>query len=172
MGLNYTDLTTVTREAMLKEIDLDGAGLYISPNLTPEGANLYPTWLRDAARSGTDESLASAIEPHLMATETSRQKSPGGRPFAPVMRSNAHTMLAEGQFNRFYMRAIALRATREGKKVFVYRAKEVDEERSTSRHLIGQELNPHDVLADLRLPPKDQKLGLARPNSGISLRLQ
>lgn len=90
------------------------------------------------------------------------------------MRSNAHEMLAEGEFNRFYIRAICLRAIEDGiSEVVVYRAKRVQHARSESERKIGQLVSAEPLLRDLREHPgADTALGLPPgPNSGLSIQL-
>ncbi len=84
-------------------------------------------------------------------------------------------MLAEGEFNRFYIRAVCARAVADGiSGVVVYRAKSVEHARSESERKIGQTVDPSAVLNDLRAHPGvDTALGLPPgPNSGLSIALQ
>lgn len=83
-------------------------------------------------------------------------------------------MLAEGDFNRYYMRGVALRAMDEEREVVeVYRARLSLEPRPESEEIEGQTLPARDVLDYLRgkrsMDPTT--LRLARPNSGLSIRL-
>jgi hypothetical protein len=83
-------------------------------------------------------------------------------------------MLAEGDFNRYYMRGVALRAIEELRQVVeVYRARLSMEPRPESAQLEGRRLNAADVLSHLRGPlsadPSVAPLG--RTNSGLSVRL-
>lgn len=90
------------------------------------------------------------------------------------MRSNAHEMLAEGEYTRFYMRAICLRALEDGiAHVVVYRAKEVEKARSESEQKIGQQVSTQALLNDLRTSKGvDTALGLPPgPNSGLAVKL-
>jgi hypothetical protein len=90
------------------------------------------------------------------------------------MRVNAHEMLAEGEFNRFYIRAICLRAIEDGvPEVIVYRAKPVEHARAESEQKIGKGVAPEALLRDLRAHPGiDTALGLPQgPNSGLSVYL-
>jgi hypothetical protein len=90
------------------------------------------------------------------------------------MRVNAHEMLAEGEFNRFYIRAVCLRAIKEGtSEVIVYRAKIVEHARAESEQKIGQRIAAETLLRDLRAHPGiDTALGLPPgPNSGLSAQL-
>ncbi len=143
MGLEYRDLDERTRTLMLDEIDRDSAGgsLYLSDNLTTEGKTEYPDLLRAAAREGNDETLAGEIRGRLKPFEKPRQLKSGGFSKAPKMRSNAHEMLAEGEFNRFYIRALCRRAIEDCKPhLIVYRANAVEKPRSTSEAMIGRAL--------------------------------
>jgi hypothetical protein len=83
-------------------------------------------------------------------------------------------MLAEGEFNRFYIRALCMSAMEDGvTELVVYRAKAVQSARSESERKIGQAVSPGALLNDLRARPGvDTALGLpAGPNSGLSVRL-
>jgi hypothetical protein len=90
------------------------------------------------------------------------------------MRSNAHEMLGEGEFNRFYIRGLCLRAIEDGiPDVEVYRAKPVDSPRPESQALIGQRIKAEALLQDLRARTNvEPALGCPPgPNSGLSVRL-
>ena len=62
------------------------------------------------------------------------------------MPSNAHNTLAEGEFNRFYLRGLCLEAIQQGKMIEVYRAKAVNQPRAVSQALIGTQLDPNQLL--------------------------
>jgi hypothetical protein len=176
MGLEYRNLDERTRKLMLFEIDRDikAGTLYISDNLNPQGKNDYPNLLRHAATSGNDITLAEDIKGRLNSHEKPRLLKSGEFSKPPVMRSNAHEMLAEGEFNRFYIRAVSARALEDGiNNVIIYRAKDVSNPRSESEAKIGQEISAQALLSDLRAHPGvDTALGLPPgPNSGLSVRL-
>lgn len=119
-------------------------------------------------------SLAASILRRLNSHEKPRKLKSGGFSKPPIMRKNAHQMLAEGEFNRFYIRALCLRAIEdEHPQVVVYRAKAVTNARSASEQMIGQNMPAEAVLRDLReRPGVDTALGLPPgPNSGLSVRL-
>lgn len=67
MGLAYRNLDERTRKLMLSEIERDVAAdkLYESDNLNIQGKRDYPDLLRNAARSGTDVTLAADIKSRL-----------------------------------------------------------------------------------------------------------
>lgn len=161
---------------MLVEIDRDisAGGLYVSDNLSPQGKNDYPNLLRSAARNGTDMMLAADIRSRLNTHEKPRLLKSGEFSKPPVMRINAHEMLAEGEFNRFYIRAVCLRALEDGiTNIIVYRGKDVANPRPESEAKIGQAISAQALLDDLRAHPGvDTALGLPPgPNSGLSVRL-
>lgn len=176
MPMEYKHLDERTRALMLAEIerDISSGTLYLSDNLTPQGCNSFPDLLRKAARTGDDASLAADVRNCLDSHEKPRRLASGGFSKPPIMRSNAHEMLAEGEFNRFYMRAICLRAIEDGvEQVIVYRAKEVMKARSSSVQKVGQSMPTQALLNDLRTHiGVDTALGLPPgPNSGLCVRL-
>jgi len=176
MGLDYRNLDDRTRTLMLGEIDRDMAQntLFLSDNLNPQGRADYPELLRTAARTGTDVMLAGSIQGRLNSHEKPRRLKSGEFSKPPLMRSNAHEMLAEGEFNRFYIRALCLRSIEDGiAQVIVYRAKGVQNPRPESEARIGQSVAVDALLHDLRAHPGvDTALGLPPgPNSGLSVRL-
>jgi len=176
MGLEYKNLDERTRSLMLAEIDRDIAAntLYLSENLNPRGKADYPDLIRTAARSGSDVTLAAAIRDRLNPYEKPRKLKSGEFSKPPAMRSNAHEMLAEGEFNRFYIRAVCLRAIEDGlQEVVVYRAKNVQNARQESERKIGQRVPAEQLLRDLRASVGvDTAMGLPPgPNSGLCVQL-
>lgn len=176
MGLTYRNLDERTRELMLAEIERDIVAntLFLSDNLNPQGRVDYPNLIRATAMSGSDVTLSTDIRSRLNMHEKPRKLKSGGFSKPPVMRSNAHEMLAEGEFNRFYIRAVCLRAIEDGiSEVVVYRAKSVQHARSESERKIGQHVAAETLLQDLRAHPGvDTALGLpSGPNSGLSVHL-
>lgn len=176
MALNLVNLDATTRRFMAEEVEYDVVNnkLYFSPRLSTVGAQAYPALLRSAIESGTDESLASELRVvgRLNATEQ-RKKPKGGFTTAQVPVTAPET-LAEGEFNRFYVRGLCRRAMSEGiATLVVYRAKAVQNPRPESVALIGTALSPQKLLEDLREHPgTDTALGLPPgPNSGLSVRL-
>jgi hypothetical protein len=176
MGLDYMNLDERTRNLMLAEIqqDLEPNTLFLSDNLNSQGRIDYPALLIAAAREGSDDSLAAELRSRLNSHEKPRRLQSGGFSKPPVMRSNAHEMLAEGEFNRFYIRALCQRALQDSiPTLIVYRAKVVQSARSESEAKIGQAVDPASLLNDLRTHKGiDTALGLPPgPNSGLSVRL-
>jgi hypothetical protein len=176
MPLTYAHLDDRTRHLMIAEIERDIAAgtLYLSDNLSEQGCSNYPNLLRAAAHNGSDAALAQELLSCLNSHEKPRWLRSGSFSKPPVMRSNAHEMLADGEFNRFYMRALCRRVIEDGiKSVVVYRAKEVSNPRSASEEVLGKHMAPESLLEDLRTHPGvDTALGLPPgPNSGLCIRL-
>ncbi len=166
MALNLMNLDERTRQLMLDEIDRDVAAgtLYMGANLTQRGQKDYEELLRYAVKEGDDATLARA----LRSSGRIAERTTAGRKVA----SNAAEVLAEGEFNRFYIRALCLRAIEdESGPLTVYRAKQVHKPRSESQALIGNTYDPATLLADIR-----DSIGTGTmsgvpggPNSGLSV---
>jgi hypothetical protein len=97
-----------------------------------------------------------------------------GKPYPKAVPHNAPETLAEGEFNRFYIRAICVIALRRGQTdVEVYRAKDVIKPRPESASKMGSRVDANALLNDLRTSiGVESALGIpAGPNSGLSVRL-
>lgn len=174
MPLDLVDLDTVRGE-MLAEVDDDMAAseLYLSPRLSPTGRAQYPGLLRTAIESGTDGSLALALQGPGLINDTEQRRTKSGYTTAKVP-VTAPTTLAEGEFNRFYIRGVCRSAIADGSMtVTVYRARASATPRSESVALEGTTLDARALLDDLRTHSGvDTVLGLPPgPNSGLSVRL-
>jgi hypothetical protein len=175
MALNLADLDRV-REAMLAEVEHDIAAgvLYRSARLTDAGWSVYPDVLKKAISSGDDAMLAASLQDPRYWLDQEQSRSSKGKVYWKKVPVNAHETLAEGEFNRFYLRGLCQVALETGvAEVVVYRAKGVAEPRPESEALIGAILDPAALLADLRTHGGvDTALGLPPgPNSGLSGKL-
>lgn len=177
MGLNLVNLTGEVRRYMLEEIEMDIAsakGIYLSTRLNERGIAAYPNLLKTASQDHNDDWLADQIENNgLLNAREQKRKPKGGFTWADVPYTAPET-LAEGEFNRFYARALCRHAIDSGVgEVVVYRAKAVMNARSASEAKIGTRINAHVLLNDLRTHQgMDTALGLPPgPNSGLSVRL-
>jgi hypothetical protein len=174
--MDLVDLTGGVRALMVEEIrlDQDHGRLFISPRLTLRGANDYPALLLEAAAARDIPWLAREIRifGRLQTMETRR--TPSGGTISAKVPVNAADMIAEGEFNRFYIRGLCLLAMVEPthRELEVYRAKFVTSPRMQSMALIGTRVEPAQLLADLQAHPGvDTALGVpAGPNSGLSVR--
>jgi hypothetical protein len=176
MGLNYADLDDVTRQQMLTELDseLEADTLYISNYLSTVGRERYPELLREAIENGNDDSLAAALMESGIFDSHHQRRNPRGGFIRAKVPHTANATLAEGEFNRFYLRGLCLRAIAEGiTEIEIYRARSSSQPRPESQAMIGRRLDAGELLADLRannfvdtalrLPPG--------PNSGLSGRI-
>lgn len=170
MTFSFFDLDEKTRKLMLEELhyDLERRSIYISARLNSFGVTQFPSRLQNALTHGTEESLARDLLGSFNSTE--EKKKPKGGFTTATIPVNANKTLAEGEYNRYYVRALCRRAIDEGQRLQVYRAKQVSNPRAESTQKIGQFLEPLALLTDLR-NNVDPHLGLAIPNSGLSVRL-
>lgn len=170
MGLNYLSLDDITRKLMLEEFkyDIDCENCYTSKRFHEVGRKCYIEIMPQHILEGTDDSLASALK----ANDCFNSHEPRGANMVKVPVTAAQTF-AEGEFNRFYIRGVCLRAINEGREIEVYRARTSGSPRPESEALIGRKMNPSALLKDLR----DNKgfetaLGLPPgPNSGLSIKM-
>jgi len=176
MSLNYKNLDEPTRKLMLDELQIDeGKGiLYLSNRLSEPGLQQYPRLLKTAIEDGNDGTLEASLSKIGIFNATFPRKKPSGGYSEVKMPSNAAQTLAEGEFNRFYIRGICRVAIEANtNEVLVYRAKEVKQPRPGSEEMIGQSRDAEKLLEDLRSSiGVDTALGLPQgPNSGLSVHL-
>lgn len=175
MAFNFPNLDEKTRQSMLDELnyDIQHDSVYISSRLNTHGEANYILFLKQAISNGNETSLCNTLAHNCLNSTENRKKSSGGYTIAKVP-SNANEVLAEGEFNRYYIRALCLQAISESRQLKIYRAKSVRTPRIESQQQIGQfVLDPNKLLQDLRthmgvdpalhLPPG--------PNSGLSVQL-
>ena len=176
MGLTYPQLDEATRRLMLEELDLDvrEGRLYVSDRLSPTGVHEYPQRLRAAIESGTDESLAATLRQNGRLNSTKQRRKPSGGYTTAKVPVTAADTLAEGEFNRFYVRGLCRRnlQERDGQLV-VHRAKAVAQPRPESEALIGTSPDAEKLLSDLRTNiGVEPALGVPKgPNSGLSVQI-
>ena len=174
MPLKYDDLDPATRRHAIAELDADIASgaFHPSDRLRPTAVAEYQRLLREAIRYYDDLWLEQHVDDLLLDFEP-RQTRTGAQTTAKVPEM-APRMLAEGDFNRYYMRGVALRAIEEGRQVVeVYRARLSLEPRVDSAELEGHRLRAREVVDHLRgQRVEDANVArLGRPNSGLSVRL-
>lgn len=174
MPLQYESLDPTTRRFAIAELDGDiASGAYhSSERIRPTAIAEYQRYLHEALRYYDDRWLEEHASDLMVDFEPRRTRS-GGQT-AVKLPEMASRMLAEGDFNRYYMRGVALRAVEEGRQVIeVYRARLSMEPRAESAQLDGHRLPAEEVLKYLRgeqvADPAISALG--RPNSGLSVRL-
>lgn len=167
MGLNLVNLDSLTRKYMVEEINLDiqKGTLYLSKRLTPQGIDQYPNILIDSAKLGNDATFEKSLS--VTGIITNFETRMGKMVKVPV---TAAATLAEGEFNRFYIRAVCRRAIDEGiANVEIYRAKYVENPRPESTMAIGRNVDPKLLLDDIRNNPGKSVYIPSGPNSGLSV---
>ena len=175
MALNYENLDGKTRPFMLREVELDlsRGNLYLSPRLNEHGQQNYVSLLKEAIGHYNDAWLADQLDKNACMAEFELRKQSGvsRKVKVPV---NAHQVLSEGEFNRFYIRGVCARVIHEGfNQIEVYRGKSVKTPRSESQAMIGKKLPAEELLKDLRASiGVDTAFGLpSGPNSGLTVRM-
>src|SRR5512147_1266918 len=112
MSLYYVHLDDRTRLLMWEEVEYDISRnqLHISPFLSGQGQRDYVNLLREAIQHGTDETLAQELREHRRILRTLPRRNPKGGYSISATPENAAQVLAESEFNRYYIRALARRA--------------------------------------------------------------
>ncbi|QIK54463.1 hypothetical protein G7051_08965 [Dysgonomonas sp. HDW5B] len=166
---NFLDLTDDVRQLMVEEINNDIAEekLYISERLNEAGKEVYPNFLLETAIQGNEELLTSLLESDEYFNSTYlRQNKPVKMP------SNAASLLAQSEFNRFYIRAVCRASINQNiSEVEIYRARESSWARAGSEDQIGEKILAEDLLKDLRTSIGVQPQILPEINSGLSVKL-
>jgi hypothetical protein len=117
MGLKFQNLDQKTRGYLLEEIEIDTRrdALYLSPWLTQKGQGDWADHLREAAANGSDDTLGRALRESRLINATAVRRKPDGYGYTTYrIPYTAHEMLAEGEFNRFYVRGLCRHALAEG----------------------------------------------------------
>jgi len=176
MSLSLTNLDDKTRSLMLKEVEDDIAStrLYSSPRLSQAGQADYSDLLQKAIANHDEVWLASQLRSGNRINMQEPRRKPSGGTTSVKVPVTAPETLAEGEFNRFYIRGLCRRAEQEGiASLVVYRAKHVENPRPESERKIGSSISAQSLLNDLRNNIGiDTALGLpAGPNSGLSVKL-
>jgi hypothetical protein len=174
MPLKYDDLDPATRGFALAEFDGDSerGARTISSRIRPTRTEEYASLLREALAYYDDRWLEDRAEG--MVVDFELRQTPSGATTTAKLPSYAPRVLAEGDFNRYYMRGVCARAVAEGRGVVeVYRARLSAEPRPESREMEGQRLDAAKLLEELRTSYADaeDEPSLGKPNSGLSVRL-
>lgn len=172
MSLELRDLDEVTRGYMLEELewDIENNNLYISDRLSERGKLDYPNLLRQAIQNGNDAMLATQLRLHGR-LKTHEPRTTGRKTSIAKVPVNAPEVLAEGEFNRFYLRGLCKRVLDAGKGTLIaYRARQSMNPRPESLAIEGRRFAAEQLLQDLRdSVGVDTALGLPPgPNSGMS----
>jgi hypothetical protein len=173
MLMNLVNLNADIRTLMIEEFnyDISRSQKPRSKRLTFSGNSLYPNILKEAIQIHDDLWLSRKLiglfedkEPKKYPNKTVMSKIP----------DNANEVLAEGDFNRFYMRALCLFAIKNNiPSLEIYSAKITHTPRDKSRRLLLQKfIDPTKLLNDLRNSIDDEtKIGVGDSGSSLSVKL-
>lgn len=175
MSFNFENLDQRTRVLMEDEVNYDirNNRLYISLRLTEVGKVNYSRLLKEAIVDGNEVSFCNDLKNQNCIKAREERRTKNGIQLVNVP-ATANETLAEGEFNRFYIRALCRRVLEDKTGILeIYRAKQVLNPRPESQMIIGKTLDPERLLNDLRINIGiDPALGLPQgPNSGLSIRL-
>lgn len=174
MGLRYENLDEITRKYMLQESQLGGH--YISPRLTDDGQSGWHSLLEEGLKKFNDDWIASEILSRGYLRSREQYVRNGVTHSRNINMPHAAQQLAEGEFNRYYIRGLCLRAKAEDKNVLiVYRGKHVQQPRPESELKIGTAISVEVLLSTLRsndFVTIENVLGVpGGPNSGLTCKL-
>jgi hypothetical protein len=149
VNLYYEDLGQRTRQLMLDDLALGIADnrLVISPCLSGQGVRDYPNLQRQVIESGDDASLATALteQRRLLRSHTRRKR--GGGYGIVLTPPKVAGIIAESEFNHYYIRALARRAIGDCLvELVVVRAWSVTQPRPQSEALVETSLDPRAIL--------------------------
>lgn len=175
MGIRYDSLDESVRSCMVQELDADlrAGRLYASPRLNDIGKQKWSVLLRQALLQHDDAWLADAVRSAELLNSSVPRHNRDGSVSMTRMPDNAADTLAEGEFNRFYIRGLCAQVlVSGGTEVEVYRGKEVQSPRPESQAMIGKHFSAAKLLDDLRQSTGvDTAMGLPPgPNSGLTVR--
>ena len=162
------------RELILREFngDVKNDKVYFSKRLKKSSFEQYKEVLKKALSKGTSKTLSEDISKNVLLNPTLVRQTKKGL-ITAKMPFDAPLTLAEGEFNRYYIRGVCLKAIEENKKVIVYRARFSSNPRSESEAKINLEIDPKKLLEDLRKNiGLETHLRLPQPNSGLSVKIK
>ena len=175
MGIRYQNLDDVTRAYMLEESRLGGH--YKSPRLNGVGLESWVSLLEGAIQSHDDDWLSAELLRHgyFKAVETYTTRS-GAVAQRRINAPHSAQMLAEGEFNRYYLRGLCRRASEESTpELLIYRGKAVTNPRPESEAKIGTRIGILGLLNTLRrndfVSVEEAFAVPGGPNSGLTARL-
>jgi hypothetical protein len=174
MGITYANLDETTRSFMREESDLGGH--YPSPRLNEVGLKAWVDLLNQAIETGDDDWLAEQLR-DLSYFKHEEDYSRNGKIFSRRINAmHAAQQLAEGEFNRYYLRGLCRRAQNDNvPALLVYRGKEVSVPRPESQAKVGTLIGVNELLQVLRrndFVSIEDALGVpGGPNSGLTARL-
>ena len=169
--LNLDEKIRASMVAEFEEFDVTPGDVYLSPRLNDHGRKMWAPMLTEAARGGDDRWLAQQLTAGrmLIRRETAYRK---GRHYVKDVPHNAAEILAEGEFNRIYIRGLCREVLASGgSSVVVYRARWSENPRPESECLVGRVLDAKLLLENLRASKGQEPALLPHVNTGLSVHL-
>ncbi len=176
MSYKYEDLVEETRKLMVAELEADIASksLHVNEWVQDEHHDTYIELLKSALQSGTEFDLEQEVRSKGILKERYTWHRPDGRTATVKVPEMAAKNLACGDFNRFYMRAICLKAkSQKQKEATVYRAMKTEHHMLESNSKVGNPVEVDELMKSLkrgeslesylRLPPG--------PISGLTIKV-
>jgi hypothetical protein len=151
MGLNYTHLNESTRRFMLGEFEQGGH--YISPRLNEAGRARWLGLLKDALQYHTDVWLERELIRRncFQATELLKSSMGGKTVTRALNKEYCAKALAEGEYNRFYLRGLCHAAkARDYSHLIVVRGKIVPGLSADAQKTVGSAVGVESLLTILR----------------------
>lgn len=155
---------------MLQELahDVEEKKIFYDARLTESGRALYLRLLAEALEQGTPESLSEAILKSSLLNPTEIRDIGDGRTVQAKVSKIAHRNIGEAEFNRYYMRALCLKAIKQAiDEVEVYRARASTNPRPDD----ADRKNARELLEHLRSTNISMPGSFPGPNSGRSVRI-
>jgi hypothetical protein len=171
MKYNFLDLNEEIRSLMKEEVafDLDNGILSKSTRFNDKGNIEYSDILLKNIENGDEETMSFQLVGLFKAKEISHDKK--GNKIEKDIPSDANKNFANTEFNRFYMRALCVFALKNNKSLEIYRAKDSLSHRLESDNSLNTKIeNVQETLMMLR-DNKEYYNFIAKPNSGLSLKI-
>ena len=150
MGLNYMQLNETVRRFMVQEYEQGGH--YISPRLNEGGRARWIGLLKDALQYHTDVWLERELIRRNSFVATEYLKPAMGKTVTRAVNSEqVAKILAEGEFNRFYLRALCLAAKTRGiTHLIVTQGRVIPNAPAEGRISVGTAVEVNNLLNILR----------------------
>ena len=147
----FPNLDETTRLLMLEELELDiNNGLFYEPvTMQKTFIPIYKRILKSTFEKGNVETLRTGFTMCMF-----KPKDKKGRKITPSIKE----MIAFSDFNRYYIRALVVRAISEGKSLAVYRAKQTVNERMESKLSLGKIYSGKTQLQQLLTITRDYRV--------------
>lgn len=173
MKFYFENMDDQTRKLMLDEIkcDISSNQLYNSKYFNDIGELLYPDLLQQSVTKGDEQTLAAALKANSCFKTQVERRTKSGVTLVKVPET-ANVTIAQGEFNRIYIRALCVRAIANRQQLKIYRARHSDNPRMESEMMIGKTIDANKLLNDLRENiGVETALGIPGINSGLTVKL-